>query len=160
MKTLVYRTYHQIGSFEQQSTTEAQRISSTLLFTTRHEYLEWVKQWKIDYKAVWKSYLREKYNYKYSICKNPAKVEYYKKKLDSVPVLTEDEQACVNRSISLAKSIYLSTRPTHVGYIYDWTRVFDTTRYWLVIFMLIIRKASKLKAAQERDKRLKSTTVV
>lgn len=160
MKTLIYCTYQQTSSFEQEFLTEAERLISTLPFTTREEYLIWTKQWKEDYKAVWKSYLREKYNYKYSICKNPAKVEYYKKKLDSVHVLTEVEQACVDRSISLAKSIYLTTKPTDREYIYHWARIFDSSRYWLIVFMLIIRKASKLKAAQERDKRIKQATVV
>lgn len=160
MKTLVYRTYQQISSFEHEFLTEAQRISSTLPFTTREEYLVWTKHWKEDYKAVWKSYLREKYNYKYSNCKNPAKVEYYKKKLDSVGVLTEVERACVDRSISLAKSIYLTSKPTDREYIYQWARIFDASRYWLIVFMLIIRKASKLKATQERDKRIKQTAVV
>jgi hypothetical protein len=153
MKLLVYRTYLPHGSFQAEVETEAARLSATLPFNTREEYLSWVKQWKEDYKAVWRSYQIEKYTAKYNACVNVNKVAYYKKKLESIPALTEQEQVSVKRCTENARELYKDKNPEKNAYRYDWTVVF-TTGYWLVIFMLVQRRASKIRAKIKREERL------
>jgi hypothetical protein len=130
MKTLIYHTQ---PTFASGFIYEAEQMMNKLSFITKDEYLDWVKKWKEDYKIVERQHKIEKYWLMRDYCATEAKKERYQKKLDKVQELTSDETARV-ATLMLELQKYADTGP--------WFK----SSYWLTVYFLVQRKASKLRA--------------
>lgn len=117
--------------------------ASKLNFNTREEYLDWVKQWKEDMKIVTITHSWERYTYKQGVCQLEEKIKKYQIKLDKLPVLTPEQ---INR-YNVRMQQFLAD--------YDLKPWFSSS-FYLVWYMLILRKAAKMKAAKQREKRLQT----
>jgi hypothetical protein len=125
----------------------AEEYSAKLKFVTREEYLAWVKQWKEDYKLIEKHHKITKYTERQAKCILPKKVEYYKNKLDKVPKLSPSE--------------VLRLKTLEAQYLNDFgLRPWFVVSEYLVWYMLIMRKAGKLRAKQQRDIRIQQAVLV
>ncbi len=139
MKNLIYRGN---APFMTAFMNEAVAHTSALKFITREEYLAWVKNWKEEYKIVERKHKIDSLCYKRDRCFLQNKIDHYQKQLDAIPDLTDFEKAKYNEVVGrLAQSFGLSN--WMVG-----------SSYWIVIAMLVERKASKIRANTQRNLRL------
>lgn len=141
MKNIIYRN-HAVTTFASAFMSEAMAYSTKLTFTTRDEYLNWVKEWKEDYKAIEHKRKLDVLCARRDGCTLETKKDYYQKRLDKLPDLTpEQKDRCKAVSDRIAKEMGFSSWLTG-----------DT--YWTIIALLIIRKAGKIRAHSQRNARL------
>ena len=107
-----------------------------LNFITKDEYLAWVKKWKEDFKIVERQHKIEKYTSMRDSCVLPNKKDYYQKKLDKIEDLTLDEATRYN--------VLMDEFRKYAG-MNAWFK----SSYWLTVFGLVQRKASKLRAKSQ-----------
>lgn len=139
MKSLINRNY--TGSFDTVFNENAVAFAKKLTFTTRGEYLEWVKQWKTDYKLVERQHKIVRYLGMRDHCITEVKKNLYQKKLDSVTELTVEERSQYDGIMNRFR--------IDVG-LPTW---FDSS-YSLVLYVLILRKAGKIRAGEKRSERI------
>ena len=139
MKSMIYRGN---APFMAAFMSEAMAYSTTLKFTTREDYLTWVKKWKEDYKIVEHKRKIDVLFSRRDNCILPHKKEYYQKRIDNIEPLTDAEKEKYNAIVGrVAQSFGLAS----------WM-VCNT--YWVVIALLVERKAGKIKANVQRNVRL------
>ncbi len=119
----------------------AEEYVQKLTFNTREEYLVWVKQWKEDMKIVTLYHTTTKYTFMKNGCKRVDKIDRYTNKLNKMPKLTEPQ---VKRADELMDQYFKD---------YNLSKYFKSSHY-LFWYMLILRKASKIKAGKQRAERL------
>ncbi len=119
----------------------AKAHAEKLTFNTREEYLAWVKQWKEEYRYV--SALRrieklQRFTLPDKIKKAEKQIEQIEKKID--PVKAKD----ILRNITdrIEKEYGLKRQ------YYPWST------YSLIMYLLVSRKASKIRAAKKREERI------
>ena len=139
MKSIINRNY--TGSFDAVFMENAVAFSTKLTFVTREEYLAWVKQWKSDCKLVERQHKIERYCGMRDHCITETKKNYYQKRLDTIPDLTVEERAQYDALMNRFR--------TETG-----MPTWFTSSYCLVIYMLIHRKAGKLRARTQRNIRV------
>jgi len=123
---------------------EAMAHANTLKFTTREEYLSWVANWKEEYKLIERAHKIDNLCWKRDRCVLPNKIEHYQKQLDKLSDLTDAEKAKYNEIVGrLAQTFGLS----------GWM---SRDSYWIVIALLVERKAGKIRANTQRNLRLLS----
>lgn len=137
MNTLIYRN-KETTTFTSLFNQLAVDYSSKLTFVTREEYLEWVKKWKEDYKIVDAHHKITKLSGCRDSCVLPKKIEMYQKRLDNIVDLTP-EQLVRLKEIEAKYLIEFNLKPWFIS------------SHYLVWYMLIIRKAGKLRAANQRE---------
>ena len=139
MKSLMYRGN---ASFASAFMSEAMAHSTALKFTTREEYLAWVKNWKEEYKIVEHKHKIDNLRQKRDRCVLQNKIDNYQKQLDKLPDLTEVQKAKYNEVVGrLAQAFGLP----------GWM---SCNSYWIVIALLVERKAGKIRANVQRNARL------
>jgi hypothetical protein len=139
MKSLIYRGN---SPFMTAFMSEATAHASTLKFTTREEYLAWVKNWKEEYKVVERVHRIETLTGKRDRCILPRKIDHYQKLLDKVPDLTDIEKAKYHEVVG------------RLGIAFGLSSWMMSGSYWIVVAMLVERKASKIRANTQRNLRL------
>ena len=139
MKSLINRNY--TGSFDAVFMENAVAFSTKLTFVTREEYLDWVKQWKTDYKLVERQHTIEKYSYRRDHSATEAKQNHYQKILDKILDVSVEERGQYDALMNRFR--------TEVG-LPTWF----SSSYSLVLYMLIYRKAGKLRARTQRNIRV------
>lgn len=121
----------------------AEEYVSKLTFTTREEYLSWVKQWKEDVKIVTLYHTQIKYCGNRNACIRQEKIDYWQKKLDKLPSLSDEQKKRVDELMQQYLKDYN---------LKDWFK----SSHYLFWYMLIVRKASKLRAKAQRELRLQT----
>lgn len=117
-----------------------------LNFNTREEYIDWVKQWKEDMDFVVYKHTKNKRTWKRDACVRADKISKYQACVDNMPELTTVQTTRYNE---LMNKFLVD---------YDLKHWFASS-YYLVWYMLIIRKAAKIKAAKQRDQQLQTIVV-
>lgn len=140
MKNMIYRN-ETTTTFAAAFAEAAISLSTKLNFTTREEYLEWVKQWKAAYKLVEKQHRIDTYCYRRDHCITESKSAYYQKKLDAITDPNLEEKTRYSA---------LMTNMRDFAGMKEWF----SDSYWLVIYMLVLRKAGKIKAKAQRNARV------
>ncbi len=135
MKTMIYRN-RETTTFTSCFLYEAEQMANKLTFITKDEYLVWVKKWKEDFKIVERQHRIEKYTSMRDNCVLQTKIDYYQKKLDKVEDLTLDEATRYN--------VLMFEMQQYSG-MNHWFKC----GYWLAVYYLVQRKASKLRAAAQ-----------
>ena len=123
---------------------DAMNYSSKLAFVTRDEYLNWVKQWKEDYKLVLKAYVLDKLIVHQSACILPDKIARIQAKIDAIPALTAEETARLNE----LKTKFMVEHNRDVKWM-KWLSLYE-----LIQHMYVARKAGKIRANAQRNLRL------
>ena len=139
MKTLINKTY--TGSFDAVFMENAVSFSTKLTFTTREEYLDWVKQWKTEYKLVQRQHTIEKYSCRRNHSITAVKQNHYQKMIDKIPAITAEERSQYDGLMNRFR--------TEIG-LPTWF----ACSYSLILYMLIYRKAGKIRANVQRNLRL------
>lgn len=116
---------------------------SKLNFNTREEYLNWVKQWKEDMNIVTYKHTKNKLSWKRDACVRQDKIDRYQSMVNNMPELTEEQNARYNTLMNQ----FLADYGLH--------HYFSSSHY-LVWYLLIIRKAAKIKACAQRVLRLQA----
>lgn len=132
MKTLINRN-KETTPFDSVFIQLAMNQSSKLPFTTKEEYLTWVKQWKADFKIVSQAYTRQKYEWGRDACQLPEKIARKRAKVNKIAPLTEAE----NARIGVLNGEFLAAYGLPSYY---------TCLLYLLWHMLVLRKAGKLKS--------------
>jgi len=143
---MIYRN-PALATFAQAFKSEATAFSTTLTFNTRDEYLVWVKQWKEDYKLVLRKYQISTFTYRRDHCVLESKKLHYQKRLDGIPDITTEDTEKYNAIVGRL-AIQLGLPNWMVG-----------NSYWIIIGLLILRKAGKIRAGIKREERLATQKV-
>lgn len=114
-----------------------------LNFNTREEYLNWVKQWKEDMKTVALAHTRYKLYCKRDHCERQEKKNRHQARLNKLPELNDVQ----NARLEVLKNSFLVD--------YNLKPYFYCTHY-LVWYLLVLRKAAKIKANAQRALRLQA----
>ncbi len=141
MKNIIYRN-HATTTFAAAFMNEAMAYSTKLEFNTREEYLAWVKNWKEEYKIVELYHKSCKLSTALDRCQLQSKKDAYQKRLDKLPNMTEEQ---------MAKYKEISGKIASKFGLNQWIASYP---YWILIGMLIERKAGKIKARAQRNARL------
>lgn len=136
MTTLIYRN-KETDSFIELFNQLANDYASKLTFVTKEEYLAWLKQWKEDFKLVETQHKFEKWERMKSSCVLPNKIEMYERKLKSLPEYTAEQ----SKRLLEIQAKYLSDFS-----LKPWT----IASHYVVWYMLILRKAGKIRAGKQR----------
>jgi hypothetical protein len=142
MQKLIYR--NQTLAFQALFMEAAMNHIAKLTFTTRDEYLVWVKQWKEVYKNIVHLYIIDKYGWRNAHCTTQAKREWYAAKADRERAKAgfwskEEAQVKVRAledQIKKEYGMYVS------GFYVD------------LMYLLVVRKAGKIRANAQRNLRL------
>lgn len=135
MRTLINRN-QETTSFIEIFNKLANDYVSKLTFTSREEYLAWVKQWKEEFKIVEMQHKLEKWNGGKTVCVLPHKIDAYEKKLATVISFTPEQS---NRLIDIQAKYALefNVKPCFI------------CSHHLLWYMLIIRKSGKILAGKQ-----------
>lgn len=136
MKALIYKT----ESFDSMFNRVAMNHTSKLSFTTKEEYLTWRKQWKEDYNKIVVLHKAESLYWKMTSCRVPEKVEYYTKKHNAIQPIAD----------AIKKDDVFMSRyrkyESEIREFYGWGPYWTISSYVMVVYMLIVRKAGKIRA--------------
>ena len=145
MKTLIYRD--STTTFQSLFDKIAEDFSSKLKFTTKEEYLAWVKNWKFEMNILDRANRVMVYSFKRDACKKQSKIDNYQKKYDSVKVLTPEEEVVWGG---------VKFRCTQEADINIW-QAHLTVLIW---YMLALRKAGKIRARKQWEAQQQNIAVV
>ena len=137
-------------SFETTFNEVANEYANKLRFTTRMEYLVWREQWKMDFAIVERNYMKERYQSRINVCQRPEKIERYTKLLGDLKTLDAAEYAILNE---IREKYIIDVNPWCKEIKYIGNRQ-------LVYYMLVIRKAGKIRSKIEREKRLAEESAI
>lgn len=118
----------------------AEKHVEKLTFNTREEYLNWVKEWKEDYKYL-SAWQRIGKLHRFT---KKEKVDRAEKQVAEIKV--KFPHAKYNETVTRVKDRLVKE------YDIKW----GTNDYTLIRYMLVIRKASKLRSAIKRQERILS----
>jgi hypothetical protein len=142
MNKLIYR--NQELDFNALFMEAAMNHTTKLTFITREEYLAWVKQWKEDYKNIVHLYTIEKWEH--HPARLPERIKYFEdrvKALKAKPgfwaaeVVTKRVEEIKQQILTEYSSMYVGRR-----------------LYAVVMYLLVARKAGKIRANTQRNLRL------
>lgn len=123
-----------------------------LTFNTRSEYLAWVKQWKEDYRCLSVARRIERLN-RYT---TQPKIDRANKLIEKLNVQCPNEKytEIVDRLANLSMPAQYRT-DYGIKFLY-----WKPSTYNLLMYLLVVRKASKLRAAVKRATRIAAEKAV
>ena len=131
MNNLIYRSSN--TNFNAEFARVAEQLSHKLTFNTRDEYLVWVKQWKEDYKNLTNAIRNNQVSWKLRAAKKPERIAYFKtisEKATDVPKEFYDVRITILNNQLFADCGF---------------RAYNS-RTLIAIYLLVLRKASKIRA--------------
>jgi hypothetical protein len=148
MQKLLYRNDN--DNFQALFIQTAMNHISKLTFTTRDEYLVWVKQWKEDYRNIVHLYTIKKYETHPTQLEERTKwyadkANHLKEKIGYWPLADIAKRAeVINAQMSKEYGLY----------------VYSNNLYYTLLYLLMVRKAAKIRANQQRNARLLAKVIV
>jgi len=129
----------------------AMNHTSKLTFITREEYLLWVKQWKDDYKKISLLHRYQKLVHLRDISVRTEKIEKLNSQIQSIllkfPGIEFDVE--LNSRINTIKD-----------QLYSEYKIRHSSLKVILVYLLMIRKAGKIRANVQRNLRVLSESVV
>jgi hypothetical protein len=144
MKTLLYKLFGN-DPFILAFNNAVESHLSKLTFNTRDEYLVWVKQWKEDYNLLVTEYKREFLTFQSQPRKREDKRLIAERRLAKLPPAQPEKLAATKDRI--AKQLFAEHGVSTYGSIYI-----------LLLYMLVVRRADKIRAGRLRAERIASLT--
>ena len=148
MQKLLYRTDN--DNFQALFIQTAMNHVSKLTFTTRDEYLVWVKRWKEDYRNIVHLYTIKKYETHPTQLKERTK--WYIDKVNHLKA--ESGYWPLSDTVKRVKDIIAQMSKEYGCY------VCSNNLYAVILYFLMVRKAAKIRANQQRNVRLLSKVIV
>ena len=140
MNTLINRN-KKTTTFEAAFIQSATNYSTKLTFVTREEYLDWVKQWKEDFKLIDRHHKIQCLTWRLNVSRLQPKIDRLQKNID--------------RLIPLNESEIIRLKQIEAQYINDFKlHPWQVCSHYLFWYMLVKRKAGKIRANVQRTLRL------